>query len=78
MNWWAVLQYVIGGAVVSWPGVAAGLWLAVRKTKAHVDASTAEQTGRIEQITDAQTRTLLGHRAPGPGREYHGHGEGSS
>jgi hypothetical protein len=75
IDWPAIIQYVIGGAAVSWPGVAVGLWLAVRKTKEHVDASTDAQTGKIEKITDDQTRRLLGHRAPGAGREYHGHGD---
>lgn len=75
MNWHAVAQYVIGGAIVSWPPVLAGYWLTWRKTRAHVDQRTAEQNELIEQVTEQQTSALLRARRPGG---YHEHGDDSS
>lgn len=79
MNWNAVWQYVIGGAIVSWPGVIAGFWMTWRKTRNHVDARTEQQNELIERLTADQTAALLAarNRHPGPGQSYHGHGEDS-
>lgn len=59
MNWHSVWQYVIGGAIVSWPPVLAGYWLTWRKTRRHVDVRTAEQNELIAQLTAEQTSVLM-------------------
>jgi hypothetical protein len=64
-------ELTLSGVIVSWPGIAVSAWLAVRHVKRHVDrqtnrqtqeidAITSQQTGAIEDMTRAQTRTLLG------------------
>ena len=82
MHWDLIWQYVIGGIIVSWPGMIAGFVVNWRKTKAHVDQRTFQQNELIERLTAEQTSELLrsreGSRAPRPGREYHGHGDANS
>lgn len=79
MNWAAVLQYAVSGAIVSWPVFVAGLVVSHRKTRQHVDRVTAVQTEKFETLTAEQTWQLehadRGGRAAG---RYHGHGEDGS
>jgi hypothetical protein len=73
VNWGAVVASVISGIVVSWPGVAATVWLSHRRLQGHIDRQTSQQTkalaqmtdtqtANIEVITNEQTRTMLGRR----------------
>lgn len=79
VNWHAVWQYVIGGAIVSWPPVLAGYWLTWRKTRKHVDAATERQNLLIEKLTAQQTRDLMDSGLLAARRAgYHGHGEDSA
>lgn len=52
LNWATVLQSVISGAVVSWPGIAVGLWFSHRKIKAHITSVTAAQTKALKDSSD--------------------------
>jgi hypothetical protein len=51
-------ELTLSGIIVSWPGIAVSVWLAVRHVKKHVDQRTASQTGDIRQMTDAQTASI--------------------
>lgn len=68
---WVFWRQVLQGALVAWPGIGVSVWLGTRHVKRHVDRQTRRQTGDItsgvSDITDAQTRVLLGH-APGSER----------
>lgn len=74
MNWGTVLQdwiasspgwaLILGAAVVNW-----------RKTRAHVDKVTGQQTEKIAEITDQQTRQLTEGRHQPARPPYHGHGD---
>lgn len=69
LNWSAIVQYAISGALVSWPVFLAGLWIGHRKVRQHVDRVTEQQTDSIasgmRKITDEQTQSLLkGLRPP--------------
>jgi hypothetical protein len=75
VHWDAIWQYVIGGAIVSWPGVIIGFWINWRKTRQHVDQRTEEQNKLIEQLTEQQTSELLRSRARQARPPYHGHGD---
>ena len=78
VNWDPVLQYVIGGLVVSWPPVLLGLWLNGRRTRRHVDRRTAEQNEMIAEMVRDQTAELLAERGSGRPGEYQGHGDDGS
>lgn len=73
MNWTGIWQYVVGGIIVTWPGMIAGFIISWRKTRAHVDERTCEQNELIEKITHEQTRKLLSARSHPAGQAYHGH-----
>lgn len=75
MNWDAILQYAISGALVSWPVFIGGLWAAHVRTKQHIDRATQEQTEQIAEMTREQTGELERRRSRQPGRTYHGHGD---
>lgn len=59
MNWTLIFQYVISGAVVSWPVFIAGQVIGHRKATRHVEQVTGQQTADVRQITDDQTSVLL-------------------
>lgn len=58
-------EQVAAGAIVSWPGIAASVWLGTRHVKRYVDRQTSQQTADIthtaRDIANDQTRELLGH-----------------
>lgn len=51
-------ELTLSGIVVSWPGVAVGVWLSYRGLKKHVDRRTDRQTNDIETLTAEQTEAI--------------------
>jgi hypothetical protein len=83
VNWAAVWQYAVSGALVSWPVFLAGLWASHRKTREHVDqavgSAVEQQNAWIRELTDAQTselerRARQDRHQQGP-EPYHRHGD---
>lgn len=50
--------------MVSWPGTAVMVWVAMHKTRRHVDRSVTAQNKLIEDITAAQTSQILSGTGP--------------
>ena len=59
VNWGTVVASVISGIVVSWPGVAATVWLSHRRLRGHIDQRTDRQTTEIRDLTESQTSALV-------------------
>lgn len=53
-------ELTLSGIIVSWPGIAVSVWLAVRHVKKHVNAATSAQTANIAVITSTQTADIQG------------------
>jgi hypothetical protein len=73
LDWSAIVEYAVSGAIVSWPVFVIGLVASHRRAVRRLDQVTSRQTGELRQITDDQTGELLS-RLPGDRLDpYHQH-----